>query len=420
MTTNARMVSKVLTKKRNTFYALRELIDNSLNAGAKNIRITFIPTEGSTMDLQYHPIEKIVIEDDGIGVPFDEFDKRIMELATDSREEGNGVGRFSALQIGRIMSISTVGFDKTQNQFTTTQVTFNADEFKGQLEEKEFDVYSTTSDEKLATGFRVEISSLYNNEPDCQLKNKLTSDYKEDKFPTSLFEIYHKTFFKGNTTFIFNDKTLTKEDFINDDPHVIEREYTDLHGNVHGVNFKIYTLKVKIEKGVMVFLENSSSDAITSVIRFKYNSVWIAPEQESQYIIISSDYITDDLKDRLDISNGEDASWKDFAKFLKAEIDDYYKKLNAKFNSFVNTIQQDKSYPFSQQEIKDNGLEVQLFNNSLFMLNNEQDILSMKDKSRSTFLKMFKDSIDNGNLEYLVNHVLKLTKESRKKIDRTY
>ena len=417
MTTNARMVSKVLTKKKNTFYALRELIDNSINAGAKHIHIDFIPTEGTTTsDLQYHPIEKIIIEDDGVGVPFNEFDKRIMELATDSREEGNGVGRFSALQIGKVMNIKTVGFDKDQNKFTTTEVIFNVADFRGQLEDKEFDVYSTPSEEKLATGFRVEISSLFNNDPNCKLKNVLTSAFREENFANSIFEAYHQYILNDKVKFIFNNKEIVKEDFIDGDPHTFSRDYHDLKGNICSINFKIYTLKVKIEKSIRVFLENSSPNANFPVTRFKYNSVWVAPEQESQYIIITSDYITDDLRDRYDMSDGEDPSWKDFSKYLKSQIDDYYKKSNAKYNSFVDSLRLDKNYPFSQEEIDENGLEIQLFNSSLFMLNNDQDILGMKDKSRATFYKMFKNTLDDGNVEYLVNHVLGLTKESRQKM----
>lgn len=417
MTTNARMVSKVLTKKKNTFYALRELIDNSINAGAKHIYIDFIPTEGATTsDLQYHPIEKIIIEDDGVGVPFNEFDKRIMELATDSREEGNGVGRFSALQIGKVMNIKTVGYDKEQSKFTTTEVTFNVADFRGQLENKEFDVYSTTSEEKLETGFRVEIKSLFNNEPNCKLKNVLAPAFREENFPNSIFEVYHQYILNDKVKFIFNNKEITKEDFIEGETRTFSREYHDLKGKVCSINFKIYTLKVKIEKSIRVFLENNSPNAVIPVTRFKYNSVWVAPEQESQYIIVSSDAITDDLRDRYDMSDGEDPSWKNFSKFLKSQIDEYYKKSNAKYNSFVDSLRLDKSYPFSNEEIEENGLEIQLFNSSLFMLNNDQDILGMKDKSRATFYKMFKNTLDDGNVEYLVNHVLGLTKESRQKM----
>lgn len=414
MTTNARIVSKVLTRKRSTFYALRELIDNSINADAKHIKIDFIPTDGATTDLQYHPIERIIIEDDGIGVPFNEFGKCIMEVATDRRQEGYGVGRFSALQIGKVMKIMTTGFDKSLNKYTTTEVTFNVNDFRGQLEDKQFDVKSTVSDIKLDTGFKVEISKLYSNEGKCDLKNRLTSNFKEEIFPLSLFEVYHQHIFKDSIAFIHNGITLTKEQFIKGVPHTFNKIYKDLRGENHGVRFMIYALKVQVEKGVRIFLENNASQI--PLARFKYNSVWIAPEQESQFVIVSSDYINADLKDRYDMSLGDDKEWKSFSDFLKMEIEAYYKQSNVKYNSFIDALKRDKSYPFSEDEIKENGLQVQLFNNSLFMLNNDQDILNMKDKSRTTFYNMFRKSLDDGNVGYLIKHVLALTKESREKM----
>ena len=44
MTTNARLVGDVLPNKRSTFYALKELINNSIKAHAKNIYIDFLPS----------------------------------------------------------------------------------------------------------------------------------------------------------------------------------------------------------------------------------------------------------------------------------------------------------------------------------------------------------------------------------------
>lgn len=414
MTTNARMVSKVLTRKKNTFYALRELIDNSINADAKNVHIDFISSECDKDSIQYHPIEKIVISDDGIGVPFSEFENSIMQLATENRPEGYGVGRFSALQIGKIMKIATVGYDKVIKKWTKTEVTFNVNDFRGQLENKEFDVESSISDEKLSTGFNVEISSLYQNDSDCKLKNKIYPYFNEGNFSTNLFEVYHQFIFNGKTTFILNGKALTKDQFIEGQPTGFTREYKDLHGDSHNISFVIYTLNLKIENGIKVILENGKSG--TPLGRFRYSSVWVAPEQERQFVLITSDYINEDLRDKYDMSAGDDKEWKEFSSFLKNELGQYYKNSNAKYKSFISTIQKDKSYPFNQDEISENSLQVQLFNSSLFMLNNDQDILNLNDKSRKTFYKMFKSSIEEGNVEYLIKNVLGLSKDSQKKM----
>ena len=65
MNTNARIVSKVLTRNKNTFYALKELINNSIQANATSININLIPSEKEESDWQYHKIERIQIIDNG-------------------------------------------------------------------------------------------------------------------------------------------------------------------------------------------------------------------------------------------------------------------------------------------------------------------------------------------------------------------
>ena len=62
----------------------------------------------------YHKIETIKISDDGDGVPLSEFDESIMQIATEKKDGGMGVGRFGALQIGRVMTIETCAFDEKE------------------------------------------------------------------------------------------------------------------------------------------------------------------------------------------------------------------------------------------------------------------------------------------------------------------
>ena len=89
--------------KLNLNYVLKELINNSLYAKASRIDINFIPSECDQDSVNFRPVEKIEIIDDGHGVSFSDFKKSIMEIATDAKTDGYGVGRFSALQIGRKM-----------------------------------------------------------------------------------------------------------------------------------------------------------------------------------------------------------------------------------------------------------------------------------------------------------------------------
>ena len=100
MPVNPGLMTKVLTKHKNTFYALKELINNSLYAKAKSISIRLVPSACDPDSAMYKPIEHIEVEDTGYGVPFSEFQESIMEIANNNKPEGKGVGRFAALQMG--------------------------------------------------------------------------------------------------------------------------------------------------------------------------------------------------------------------------------------------------------------------------------------------------------------------------------
>lgn len=80
MKTNARIVSKVLTRNKNTFYALKELINNSIQANATSININLIPSEKEESNWQYHKIERIQIIDNGQGVHIQNFLKVYWKL----------------------------------------------------------------------------------------------------------------------------------------------------------------------------------------------------------------------------------------------------------------------------------------------------------------------------------------------------
>ena len=78
MNTNARIVSKVLTRNRSTFYALKELINNSIQADSTCIEINLLPSQKDNDDLTYNLIERIQVIDNGRGVPYSKFRKSIL------------------------------------------------------------------------------------------------------------------------------------------------------------------------------------------------------------------------------------------------------------------------------------------------------------------------------------------------------
>ena len=73
MSTHPRLLKDVLTQYKSTFAALKELINNSIQANAKRIEINLVPTECDEDSINYHPIDSIQVIDDGDGIPFSQF-----------------------------------------------------------------------------------------------------------------------------------------------------------------------------------------------------------------------------------------------------------------------------------------------------------------------------------------------------------
>ena len=416
MHTNARLVAKVLTKYRDTFYALKELINNSLYAKSTHIDINFIPSECDKDSVYYHPIDKIQIKDNGYGVSYTDFKKSIMEIATDNKSDGYGVGRFSALQIGRCMHISTTAYDETSKQYTKTEVDFDIRQFqKDDLQSKEFDVKASIIEDSHDTGYQVKISDLYTNDEKCKRKNKLGKEFSNEGFPQKLFESYPIYIFEGKVKFYFNGIELKRTDFTTEDPAIKKTSYTDIQGRTHGVIFKYYSLKLKDPK-VRLFLQCFDGNINYTALELTYNSNWYAPSLGTQFILIESDYLTRDFCDNYELVHLNNKEWVSFSTFLKKEIDEHYKKDNVKYKRFLEKLQNDKSYPFTIKEIESNSLSVNLFNQSAFIIEDDLKILETGTNNRSLIYTLLRKVIDDGNISFIIEHVMGLSTDSKAKL----
>jgi hypothetical protein len=127
LTTNSRLVNELFANYISTFAAFCELINNSLQAKAKNIWIDIDYTKSSEL----HPliIKKIVIKDDGYGVHIEELDHKILDIGTANKEGGKGIGRFSAFQIGKQIEIETIGYSSQDKTYSKAIIPLNFDSF---------------------------------------------------------------------------------------------------------------------------------------------------------------------------------------------------------------------------------------------------------------------------------------------------
>lgn len=416
LTTNARILKDVLTHYPSTFNAFKELVNNSLQAHAKNIFIELQSSECDETSVLYHKIDSIKISDDGDGVPLSEFDETIMQIATEKKDGGMGVGRFGALQIGRVMTIDTRAYDEKERKFTETSITFDANNIKNvNLDEQEFDVIATISDNKLNKGYDVTISNLYSNDGNkCKKKNKLNEDFDLPNFKQLLFENYPYEIFEGEVAFFVNGERLKREDFFLDSPKLKVIDYTDVDGNIIKVNFHFYKIKLN-KKGVSIFLQIKNAGILTTVAKYAYASPWYTTELGTWYIFVDSELMTEDLLANFSLASLGHRESRNFSKAIRDSVDEFFKEGNPKFVSFVEKLAGDTIYPYYGIPEEEHGLSKSLFDHAAYILEEDQKFEETHSAARKLIYPLLNKVIEDGNTEFLVENIIGLSDKSKEK-----
>lgn len=416
MSTNPRLLKDVLTLYKSTFYALKELIDNSIQAKSKNIEINLIPSSCDEDSIYFKKIEDIEVVDDGEGVPFSMFENSIMQIATENKIEGGGVGRFGALQIGRDVKIETVAFDKTEGKYTRTAVTITAENILSSkdLQKVEFPIETEVLNETTNPYYKVTISDLYHYSSDkIRKKNKLSEEFSSvDSFKQALFETYPFDVFEGSIHFVVNGDILKRELFLLNDPRFVTKEVECSDGKKHEIRLFFYNVNLKTAD-ISVYFQAENGGIKRSIAKFSYVSPWHSQDYGAWYVLVESDLITPDMIVDFAIADfGNDA--KEVQQQIKDAIDDFFKKDNKKFVNFVDRLKNDKSYPY--QHLGDiSSLEESLFNHTAYILELDHKLIATANPTRGIVYQMMKKLIENGDVEFLYEEILKLSNESREK-----
>lgn len=122
------LVRKIFTNYPNTFGAFCELINNSIQANAKNIWIDIDYVNEDT--ISPYIINRMVIKDDGNGVYQDDINDKLLNIGTENKQGGKGVGRFAALQLGQKVTIESVGYSTENKEYSKILVPLRASDFK--------------------------------------------------------------------------------------------------------------------------------------------------------------------------------------------------------------------------------------------------------------------------------------------------
>lgn len=178
LTTNSRLVNELFANYISTFAAFCELINNSLQAKAKNIWINIDYTDPSEL----HPlvIKRITIKDDGFGVHVNDLDNKILDIGTANKDGGKGIGRFAAFQIGKKIEIETVGYSTDDKTCSKAVIPLNFDSFGRNINvtDVNIDTKEDILSKKQNTYYQVTISELYDSTiTDSEPKKKIIDKF---------------------------------------------------------------------------------------------------------------------------------------------------------------------------------------------------------------------------------------------------
>ncbi len=408
ITTNSRVLSDLLTKYKNTFYALCELITNSIQAQAKEIKLDIDYANKNSLTVS--PIKSITLTDNGHGVAFSDFERKILEVGTTVKEDGQGIGRFGALQIGNKVEIDTIAYDASIKKFTRVFLPMDAQEFKQQgLKDIDFELTEEIFDEKKNPYYSVSIKNLYHGKQEkVAKKNRIVNELLLKHINLALFEKYPYEIFNNRVSFSVNGKTLKRNDFIYDKPIIKKLDYTDVRGNNTKINFYFYHIKLSPPKA-KVFLQVDNNGIKTVAHEYSYTSDWYSSDSGSWFIYVESPLFTLDLFRNIDFDEMGDEELNKLTKFIKGIINDFFVSINEKFQKFTTKLSDDVYNPHKNEKPASETQEI-LFQKAAFIVEDQYKLLEKDNKIRGLIYPLIDKALSDGNIQGIFDKILKLDK----------
>lgn len=404
LTTNTQLIKGVLTRYKNTFFAFCELINNSLQATAKKIEI-MIDYQNS---IGSSGITKITLKDNGYGVPYSEFEERILNIGTTVKTGGHGIGRFGALQIGSTMEIETVAYDPAVKKYSLVRFVLTSRDLNSStLDSIEFDVDYDYFDNRNPY-YQITIKELFNNSQETiNRKNQLVPQFSQDNIKKSIFERYPLDIFNNDIKFSVNGEDIKKEDYLNEKPTIRQTVYTDKKGTENKIDFFFYNIKLTASKVKVFFcVENASLQTVAH--EYTYSSDWYTPDLGTWYIYLNSTMFNSDLFRNLDMDTLGEEEIRGLKDFIKEIINNFFKAKNKRFEKFVVSLEMDRSYPYLASKPASESQEI-LFKKVAYLIEDEYQLIKKNERIREIIYPLVDRALENGSVEYVFRKLIKLS-----------
>lgn len=344
-----------------------------------------------------------------------DFEKKILEIGTDVKKDGQGVGRFGALQVGEKMTITTVAEDPARKCYTQVVFPLDTGGISSSLSKVnlEFDVEELKK--RANPYYKVVIENLHHNKQGRLLpKNRIAEKFRQEAIEQALFEKYPMQVFNRDIQFIVNGRELEPGNFVVEQPALRQVVYLDVQGGEHEFNFHFYQLRANLGK-VKVFFYVNNSGVRTVAHEFTYSSDWYTPDLGTWFIYLDSDFFNTDLFRNIDLDSLGDEEIRRLKEFIKDAINDFFKAQNKRFEKFIADLEQDPSYPASFDSPMAASREL-LFQKIAYLVEDEYKLLDRDERIRDLFYSLVDRSLASGHVEEVFGKVVQLSDANMEKL----
>ncbi len=404
---SSRLINELFTQYQSTFLAFCELINNSIQADAKNIDIQIDYAKES--ELFPTLIKKIVIKDDGFGVHQRDIDKKILDIGDSDKKGGKGIGRFAALQIGSKVIIETVGFNSDDNSFSKVTIPLTEDTFKAgsKINDLEIDTKESILNGKHKTYYKVIVENLHDsNITGKNQKRKISEKLFKGNIANSIFERYPIPIFSKSVKFTINSTFINPDDFVINQPEKVVLDFTDRKGDTHKIFFTYFNLAPYFER-IKVFLTTKNAGIDNIVGGFEYNADWLSPKIGSWFVYIHTNTLSTDMYRNLDLDD-LDESVSAFKSFIKERLNAFFKEKNREFDNFTQKLKNDDYYPYKQKDKITSKSKVVLFDKLAFLVEEKYNLINGNNKLRELIYPLIDRTITTGELDNILKQILHL------------
>jgi hypothetical protein len=412
-----RLLHDLFTQYQSTFLAFCELINNSIQAKAKNITVTIDYPKAS--DLSSTAIRSIEIKDDGVGVHQNYIQDKLLDFGDSTKKGGKGIGRFAALQIGSNVTIETVGFDNINTSFSKVKIPFSEQYIRSvkKIEDLEIDTEETLLKGKNHnTYYRVTINDIYDQAVvGKNQKRKISERLLENNLPDAIFERYPIVIFNKTVKFKINGRLLKPEDFIEEEPIKVLLTYPDKKGVEHQLFFTFLHLKSTIEE-VRVFLTTKNEGVDQIVGGFHYEAEWLDPTSKGWFVYIHSENLDTDLYRNWDLDSFDDKGL-DFKSFIKDKLNEFFKGKNKKYDDFIIKLKKDNYYPYKDPANATSLSKVTLFTKVAYLVEERYNLFTANKQLREIIYPLIDRTITTGELDEILRKILRLENKTVKRFN---